>query len=62
MRGYHPSAIANREPDQETWARDPLALIKALGAPDAIVIGHDWGASAAYGAAAFPIQRRSNRR
>jgi pimeloyl-ACP methyl ester carboxylesterase len=53
MRGYHPSAIPGRDTDQETLARDPLALIEALGARDAIVIGHDWGASAAYGAAAL---------
>jgi pimeloyl-ACP methyl ester carboxylesterase len=53
MRGYHPSAIPHGDPDQETLARDPLALIEALGARDAIVIGHDWGASAAYGAAAL---------
>ncbi|QUR67705.1 alpha/beta fold hydrolase [Mycobacterium spongiae] len=53
MRGYHPSAIPDRDPDQETLARDPLALIDALGAGSAIVIGHDWGASAAYGAAAL---------
>ena len=42
MRGYHPSAVPDRDPDQETLARDPLALIEALGADDAIVIGHDW--------------------
>jgi pimeloyl-ACP methyl ester carboxylesterase len=53
MRGYHPSAIPDRDTDQETLARDPLALIEALGARDAVVIGHDWGASAAYGAAAL---------
>lgn len=53
MRGYHPTAIPDRDPDQETLARDPLALIDALGASDAIVIGHDWGALAAYGAAAL---------
>jgi pimeloyl-ACP methyl ester carboxylesterase len=53
MRGYHPTAIPDRDPDQETLARDPLGLIEALGARDAIVIGHDWGASAAYGAAAL---------
>ena len=52
MRGYDPSGIPDRDPDQETLARDPLALIEALGARDAIVIGHDFGASAAYGAAA----------
>jgi len=57
MRGYHPSAIPDRDPDQETLARDPLALIDALGARDAIVIGHDWGASAAYGAAALGPDR-----
>ena len=28
MRGYHPSAIPDRDPDQETLARDPLALLK----------------------------------
>src|SRR5919106_4330838 len=53
MRGYHPSAVPDRDPDQETLTRDPLALIEALGARDAIVMGHDWGASAAYGAAAL---------
>src|SRR6201988_458575 len=53
MRGYHPTAIPQRDTDQETLARDPLALIEALGARDAIIIGHDWGASAAYGAAAL---------
>jgi pimeloyl-ACP methyl ester carboxylesterase len=57
MRGYHPSGIPDRDPDQETLARDPLALIEALGARDAIVIGHDWGASAAYGAAALGPNR-----
>ena len=57
MRGYHPSAIPDRDTDQETLARDPLALIEALGARDAIVIGHDWGASAAYGAAALGPER-----
>ncbi|WP_101953381.1 alpha/beta fold hydrolase [Mycobacterium intracellulare] len=53
MRGYHPSAIPNRDTDQQTLARDALALIKAFDARDAIVIGHDWGAAAAYGAAAL---------
>src|ERR1700751_2925772 len=57
MRGSHPTAIPHRHTDQETLARDPLALIEALGARDAIVIGHDWGASAAYGAAALGPDR-----
>src|ERR1700677_2993552 len=48
MRGYHPRGIPDRDADQETPARDPLALIEALGDTDAIIIGHCWGASAAY--------------
>src|ERR1700757_2951488 len=57
MRGYHPSAIPDRDTDQETLARDPLALIEALGASEAIVVGHDFGAAAAYGAAALGPDR-----
>ena len=57
MRGYHPTEIPDRDADQETLARDALALIDALGASEAIVIGHDWGASAAYGAAALGPER-----
>lgn len=57
MRGYHPTAIPDHDADQETLARDPLALIDALGAGDAIIIGHDWGAAAAYGAAALDPDR-----
>jgi pimeloyl-ACP methyl ester carboxylesterase len=57
MRGYHPTAIPDRDADQETLARDAIALVDALGASEAIVIGHDWGASAAYGAAALGPER-----
>ena len=57
MRGYHPSAVPDHDADQETLSRDPLALIDALGASDAVIIGHDWGASAAYGAAALGPER-----
>jgi pimeloyl-ACP methyl ester carboxylesterase len=57
MRGYHPTAIPDRDADQETLASDALALVDALGASEAIVVGHDWGASAAYGAAALGPER-----
>jgi len=56
LRGYHPSAIPSRDTDQETLARDVVGLIDALGGP-AIVVGHDWGASAAYGAAGLAPER-----
>src|SRR5271168_3195362 len=53
MRGYHPTAIPTRDADAATLAADVLALVKALGETRAIVVGHDWGAAAAYGAAAL---------
>jgi pimeloyl-ACP methyl ester carboxylesterase len=56
-RGYSPTGIPDHDADQETLVRDPLALIEALGARDAIIVGHDWGASAAYGAAALNPDR-----
>jgi len=37
MRSYSPSGIPDRDTDQETLARDPLALIEALGAREAFV-------------------------
>jgi pimeloyl-ACP methyl ester carboxylesterase len=56
-RGYHPTAIPTNGPfDSTTLGKDVLALIDALGEPDAagkrtaVVVGHDWGASAAYSA------------
>jgi pimeloyl-ACP methyl ester carboxylesterase len=52
MRGYPSSGPA---PDQDYSAlnlgKDALALIDALGEKKAHVIGHDWGAFAAYSAA-----------
>ena len=51
-RGYFPTAIpADGRYDDQTLGRDLLALIPALGAERAIVVGHDWGATAAYAAA-----------
>lgn len=49
-RGYWPSE-AKGPYDSDTLAADLIALIEALGEEQAIVIGHDWGASAAYAAA-----------
>ena len=58
MRGYHPTAIpADGRYDTDTLGRDALALIEALGEKQAIVVGHDWGASAAYAAATLGPER-----
>ncbi len=58
MRGYAPTELA---PDgryqSAALALDAVALIDALGADDAIVFGHDWGALAAYGAALAAPER-----
>ncbi|MEO7735419.1 MAG: alpha/beta hydrolase [Kofleriaceae bacterium] len=56
-RGYAPTAIPERDADLETLARDVLGLIEALGERAAIVIGHDWGAAAAYAAASLEPAR-----
>jgi pimeloyl-ACP methyl ester carboxylesterase len=59
MRGYAPSAV----PDDGWYsvgalAADAVALHEVLGGDDqAVLIGHDWGAEAAYGAAAFAPER-----
>jgi pimeloyl-ACP methyl ester carboxylesterase len=58
MRGYHPTAIpSDRAYDQETLGRDVVALVEALGEREAIVVGHDWGASAAYCAVGLAPER-----
>ena len=54
MRGYHPTEIPKDGAyDIDTLGRDALGLIEALGEKSAVVVGHDWGASAAYSAAAL---------
>jgi pimeloyl-ACP methyl ester carboxylesterase len=53
MRGYAPTqAPAGGRTQPRELVGDALALHEALGGgPDAVLIGHDWGAAAAYGAA-----------
>jgi len=59
MRGYAPTAIpADGDYRIATLAADANALHEALGGDgDAVLIGHDWGAMASYGAAASDPQR-----
>jgi pimeloyl-ACP methyl ester carboxylesterase len=61
MRGYAPTAVpADGRYQTGALAADANALHEALGGDDnAIVIGHDWGASAAYGAAGSAPDRWS---
>jgi len=60
MRGYAPSDIpADGRYQTAALGQDVLALIAALGAEHAVVIGHDWGATAAYAAAVIEPARVS---
>ncbi|HEX7666845.1 MAG TPA: alpha/beta hydrolase [Polyangiaceae bacterium] len=52
-RGYAPSGIPKKDADAIDLSNDVLALIDALGEKEAILVGHDWGASAVYGATAL---------
>jgi pimeloyl-ACP methyl ester carboxylesterase len=58
LRGYAPSTIPSG--DEYAVAQlggDVIALVEALGEQRAILIGHDWGASAAYAAANLEPER-----
>jgi pimeloyl-ACP methyl ester carboxylesterase len=58
MRGYAPTSPAPDGRYQSVLlAQDAVALIGALGAERAFLIGHDWGATAVYGAATLAPER-----
>jgi pimeloyl-ACP methyl ester carboxylesterase len=58
MRGYAPTAIPkDRRFGNLELGQDVLALIQALGAEKASLIGHDWGAGAVYSALAQAPER-----
>ena len=59
MRGYAPTEVpADGAYHVGALVADAVALHEALGGDgDAVLIGHDWGAEAAYGAAAFAPAR-----
>lgn len=61
MRGYAPTAVPPDGAYQTgALAADAVALHEALGGDaDAVIIGHDWGAFATYGAAAGAPDRWS---
>lgn len=58
MRGYAPTSLAPRgDYDLLALGRDVLALIEHFGADRASLVGHDWGALAAYVAAVYRPDR-----
>lgn len=61
LRGYSPTALpADGCYQTGALVADAVALHEVLGGDDrAVLIGHDWGAVASYGAAAFAPERWS---
>ena len=59
LRGYAPTAVpADGRYQTGALAKDAVALHEALAGDErAVIIGHDWGASATYGAAALAPDR-----
>ncbi len=52
MRGYRPTSIAeDGDYTVGTLGADALALVEALGETQAVIVGHDWGSTAAMAAA-----------
>jgi pimeloyl-ACP methyl ester carboxylesterase len=59
MRGYAPSALAGEDGySLGSLVADAVALHEALGGDErAVLIGHDWGAEATYGAGSLAPER-----
>jgi pimeloyl-ACP methyl ester carboxylesterase len=58
LRGYHPDTIVpGRSYGGRAIAEDALRLLDAIGAERALLVGHDWGASIVYRAAALAPDR-----
>ena len=60
LRGYAPTAASPTGCYQTAaLGQDVVALIAALGQPSAVVVGHDWGAVAAFAAAKLAPEKIS---
>jgi pimeloyl-ACP methyl ester carboxylesterase len=58
LRGYHADTIVpGRGYDALSVAEDVIGLLDALDLESAVLVGHDWGATVVYGAAALAPER-----
>ena len=58
LRGYAPdTSVPGERSNGMTAGGDLIALLDAVEVERAAIVGHDWGASAAYGAAALAPER-----
>ena len=58
LRGYHPDTLEPGRPyDALHVAEDVIGFLDALALESAVLVGHDWGATLVYGAAALAPER-----
>lgn len=58
LRGYHPDTLVpGRRYGGDEIAEDAIRLLDAIGAQDAVFVGHDWGAAVTYRAAELAPDR-----
>jgi pimeloyl-ACP methyl ester carboxylesterase len=58
LRGYHPDTLVPGRPyDAMHLAEDAIGLLDALEVQSAVLVGHDWGATLVWGAAALAPDR-----
>ena len=58
LRGYHPDTLVPGRPyDALHLAEDAIGLLDALDLKSAVLVGHDWGATMVWGAAALAPNR-----
>jgi pimeloyl-ACP methyl ester carboxylesterase len=58
LRGYHPDTIVpGRRYGPSEISQDAVYLLDAIGAEQAVLVGHDWGAAVVYRAAALAPER-----
>ncbi len=58
LRGYHPDTLVEARPyDALHLGEDVVGLLDALELESAVLVGHDWGATLVYGAAALAPER-----
>src|SRR5207237_8698880 len=58
LRGYHPDTIVpDRSYARPQIGQDAIRLLDAVGAEQAVLVGHDWGAAVVYAAATIAPER-----
>ncbi len=58
LRGYHPDTVdPSRGYSAGELGQDPLLVMDALGIDEAVLVGHDWGATLVYGAQSLAPER-----